>query len=108
MKQTFLDFGNHRRAAAEDRRAALVHEDPRSISPTRSRASPESQQLARDLQQAQAWQIAQVARHPQRPYTLDYIGGMFSDFRELHGDRTYSTIPRSSAVSHASTASRAW
>jgi len=40
-----------------------------------------------------AWQISQVARHPQRPYTLDYIQGMFSDFQELHGDRTFSDDP---------------
>ncbi|MFI4924660.1 MAG: acetyl-CoA carboxylase carboxyltransferase subunit alpha, partial [Vicinamibacteria bacterium] len=40
-----------------------------------------------------AWQIAQVARHPQRPYTLDYIAGLFTEFRELHGDRTYSDDP---------------
>ncbi len=36
------------------------------------------------------WQIALVARHPQRPYTLDYIGGMFTEFVELHGDRGFS------------------
>jgi acetyl-CoA carboxylase carboxyl transferase subunit alpha len=36
------------------------------------------------------WQITQLARHPQRPYTLDYIGTIFSDFHELHGDRMYA------------------
>lgn len=36
------------------------------------------------------WQIAQVARHPQRPYPLDYIPRIFSDFQELHGDRMYA------------------
>lgn len=36
-----------------------------------------------------SWQIAQLARHPQRPYTLDYIDRIFSDFDELHGDRTF-------------------
>mgnify|MGYP001818424667 FL=1 len=36
------------------------------------------------------WQISQLARHPLRPYTLDYIGHMVDDFEELHGDRTYS------------------
>ena len=36
------------------------------------------------------WQIAQVARHPQRPYTLDYIKHIFTDFEELHGDRAFS------------------
>ncbi len=36
-----------------------------------------------------AWQIAQLARHPLRPYTLDYINGFTPDFQELHGDRMY-------------------
>src|SRR6202049_2592419 len=36
------------------------------------------------------WQITQLARHPQRPYTLDYIGALFTDFQELHGDRMYA------------------
>jgi acetyl-CoA carboxylase carboxyl transferase subunit alpha len=35
------------------------------------------------------WQRAQIARHPQRPYTLDYIALLFTDFIELHGDRGY-------------------
>ena len=34
-----------------------------------------------------AWQVAQIARHPQRPYTLDYIARIFTDFEELHGER---------------------
>jgi len=37
-----------------------------------------------------AWQIAQLARHPQRPYTLDYIELCFTNFQELHGDRMYA------------------
>jgi len=36
------------------------------------------------------WQVAQLARHPQRPYTLDYIPQLFTDFDELHGDRMYA------------------
>ena len=39
------------------------------------------------------WQISQVARHPQRPYTLDYIGAIFTDFQELHGDRAFADDP---------------
>ena len=35
------------------------------------------------------WQVSQLARHPQRPYTLDYIIRIFTDFEELHGDRHY-------------------
>ena len=37
-----------------------------------------------------AWQRVQLARHPQRPYSLDYINQTFSDFSELHGDRLFS------------------
>ena len=37
-----------------------------------------------------AWQVSQLARHPQRPYMLDYIEHIFEDFEELHGDRTYA------------------
>ncbi|MGH8398956.1 MAG: acetyl-CoA carboxylase carboxyl transferase subunit alpha, partial [Gammaproteobacteria bacterium] len=36
-----------------------------------------------------AWQVAQLARHPLRPYTLDYISKIFTDFEELHGDRAF-------------------
>ena len=36
------------------------------------------------------WQIARLARHPQRPYTLDYLGRVFSEFTELHGDRHFA------------------
>ncbi|HEX9427220.1 MAG TPA: acetyl-CoA carboxylase carboxyltransferase subunit alpha [Candidatus Polarisedimenticolia bacterium] len=39
------------------------------------------------------WQRALVARHPKRPYTLDYVGMMFSDFVEIHGDRKYADDP---------------
>ena len=40
-----------------------------------------------------AWQIAQVARHPMRPYTADYIAAIAPDFQELHGDRMYADDP---------------
>ena len=36
------------------------------------------------------WQVAQLARHPQRPYTLDYASAIFDDFQEMHGDRMYA------------------
>ncbi len=39
------------------------------------------------------WQVAQLARHPQRPQTTDYIEHLFTDFQELHGDRHYSSAP---------------
>jgi acetyl-CoA carboxylase carboxyl transferase subunit alpha len=37
-----------------------------------------------------SWQVAQMSRHPQRPYTLDYIRHIFTDFEELHGDRHFA------------------
>lgn len=37
-----------------------------------------------------AWQVAQLARHPQRPYMLDYVAKIFDDFEELHGDRAFA------------------
>ena len=40
-----------------------------------------------------AWQVAQLARHPQRPYTLDYVQRLFTDFEELKGDRSYADDP---------------
>ena len=40
-----------------------------------------------------SWQVAQVARHPQRPYTLDYISRIFTEFNELHGDRSFADDP---------------
>ena len=36
------------------------------------------------------WQVAQIARHPRRPYTIDYVEHLFTDFEELHGDRAYA------------------
>jgi len=49
--------------------------------------------LEETYQNLSAWQISQVARHPQRPYTLDYIEHLFTDFQELHGDRAYADDP---------------
>jgi len=40
-----------------------------------------------------AWQVSQLARHPQRPYTLDYISQIFEGFEELHGDRAFADDP---------------
>ncbi len=50
-----------------------------------------SHQLTKDIYgQLTAWQTAQVARHPQRPYTNDYIQNIFTDFHEMHGDRHFA------------------
>ena len=93
MKQTFLDFEQpiaELQTKIDELR--FVHEDSAvDIADEIARLSKKSQQLTRDIYaKLSAWQIAQVARHPQRPYTLDYIAGIFTEFRELHGDRSYS------------------
>lgn len=53
--------------------------------------SRKCEELAKSIySQLDAWQITQVSRHPRRPYTLDYIGEIFTDFEELHGDRHFA------------------
>jgi acetyl-CoA carboxylase carboxyl transferase subunit alpha len=96
LKQTFLDFEQpigELQAKIDELR--YVHEDSAvDISDEITRLSKKSQQLTKEIySKLSAWQIAQVARHPQRPYTLDYIAGMFTDFRELAGDRSYADDP---------------
>src|SRR5881398_1774079 len=93
MKQTFLDF-EQPIAELQQKIDELryVHEDSAvDISDEITRLSKKSQQLTREIYaKLTSWQIAQVARHPQRPYTLDYVNALFTDFHELHGDRTYA------------------
>ena len=61
------------------------------ISAEISQLQKKSQTLTKDIYaKLTPWQISQVSRHPQRPYTLDYIEHLFTDFEELHGDRSYA------------------
>jgi acetyl-CoA carboxylase carboxyl transferase subunit alpha len=46
-----------------------------------------------EVRKMDAWARTELARHPQRPYTLDYIQNMFTDFSEIHGDRAFSDDP---------------
>ena len=93
MKTTFLDF-EQPIAELETKIEELryVQDDSAlDISEEISRLQRKSQALTRDIYgKLSAWQIAQVARHPQRPYTLDYANGIFSGFDELHGDRAFA------------------
>src|SRR2546428_11702128 len=93
MKQTFLDFEQpiaDLQAKIDELR--YVHEDSAvDISDEIERLQKKSHQLTKEIySKLTAWQVAQVARHPQRPYTLDIIAGVFTDFHELHGDRSYA------------------
>src|SRR5689334_9587720 len=61
------------------------------ISDEIDRLAKKSQQLTKDIYSSlNPWQVTLIARHPQRPYTLDYVNEVFTDFQELHGDRTYA------------------
>ena len=61
------------------------------ISEEIDRLSQKSVQLTKDIySRLSPWQVTQISRHPQRPYTLDYVNEVFTDFQELHGDRHFA------------------
>jgi acetyl-CoA carboxylase carboxyl transferase subunit alpha len=65
-----------------------------NISEEVARLKAKSESLTKSIfSKLSAWQIAQVARHPMRPYTADYIELIAPDFQELHGDRMYADDP---------------
>ena len=64
------------------------------ISAEIERLNKQSQALVKEIYaKLSPWQVAQVARHPKRPYTLDYIEAIFTGFEELHGDRSFADDP---------------
>ncbi len=65
-----------------------------NISDEISRLKSKSEALTRSIfSSLSAWQVAQLARHPMRPYTLDYLAAISPEFQELHGDRMYADDP---------------
>jgi acetyl-CoA carboxylase carboxyl transferase subunit alpha len=69
----------------------VQNESAVDISDEIDRLSKKSQQLTKDIYSSLTpWQVTQIARHPQRPYTLDYVNEVFTEFHELHGDRHYA------------------
>ena len=93
MKISFLDF-EQSIADLDVKIEALrvAQEDPAfDISEEISQLEKKEKTLIKEVYtKLSAWQIAQVARHPQRPYTLDYLRLIFTDFEELHGDRAFA------------------
>jgi acetyl-CoA carboxylase carboxyl transferase subunit alpha len=93
MKTTFLDF-EQPIAELESRIEELrfVQDDSAvDISEEIQRLQKKSQALTKEIYaKLTPWQVAQVARHPQRPYTLDYVNALFTGFEELHGDRMFA------------------
>ena len=93
MKITFLDFEqpiSELESKIEELR--FVQDDSAvDISEEIERLQKKNLALTKEIySKLNAWQISQVARHPQRPYTLDYIQHLFTDFEELHGDRSFA------------------
>jgi acetyl-CoA carboxylase carboxyl transferase subunit alpha len=95
-KQTFLDF---EQPVAEleskiDELRFVQSDSAVDISEEIERLRTKTEAQLKDIYaKLTPWQISQVARHPQRPYTLDYIQLMFTDFYELHGDRSFADDP---------------
>jgi acetyl-CoA carboxylase carboxyl transferase subunit alpha len=93
MKTTFLEF-EQPIAELETRIEELryVQDDSAvDISEEIQRLNKRSQTLTKEIYgKLTPWQVAQVARHPQRPYTLDYTQMLFTGFEELHGDRSFA------------------
>ncbi len=92
-KTNFLEF-EQPLAELEERIEELRYMQDGSavdISEEIERLKKKSQALSKEIYAALTpWQVAQVARHPKRPYSFDYIGAVFTGFEELHGDRAYA------------------
>ncbi len=96
MKRDFLDVEqpiSELEAKIEELRYVGSDTDI-NISEEIARLEAKSRELTRSIFSGlSAWQIAQLARHPARPYTLDYIHRMLTEFQELHGDKLYADDP---------------
>lgn len=93
MKTTFLEFEQPiAELEGKIEQLRFVQDDSAvDISEEISRLEAKSQSLTKDIYgKLTPWQSALVARHPQRPYTFDYVEHMFTDFEELHGDRSFA------------------
>ena len=93
LKTTFLDFEQPVAALEEKIEELRFAQDDSAvdISDEIGRLQKKSDALTKDLYaKLTPWQVALVARHPQRPYTLDYVRDIFTDFHEIHGDRTFA------------------
>jgi len=97
MKISYLDFEKPiSELEAQTRKLSETHEKNKNldISKELSQLEGKTEKLLHEIyDNLNAWQISQVSRHPQRPYTLDYIEKLFTDFEELHGDRAFADDP---------------
>jgi acetyl-CoA carboxylase carboxyl transferase subunit alpha len=97
MKISYLDFEKPiSELEAQTQKLTETHEKNKNldISKELSQLEGKTEKLLHEIyDNLNAWQISQVSRHPQRPYTLDYIEKLFIDFEELHGDRAFADDP---------------
>jgi acetyl-CoA carboxylase carboxyl transferase subunit alpha len=96
MNQNYLDF-EQSIADLEAKIEALRHtgkEGDLNITEEITRLQTKSKRLTESVfTSLSPWQVSQLARHPLRPYTLDYVARVFTDFQELHGDRAFADDP---------------
>jgi acetyl-CoA carboxylase carboxyl transferase subunit alpha len=93
MKISFLDFeGSIAELEEKIEQLRYMQDDSAlDIADEIARLSKKSVALTKDVySKLTPWQISQVSRHPQRPYAMDYIEALFTDFEELHGDRSFA------------------
>jgi len=97
MKISYLDFEKPiSELEAQTEKLKETHDKNKNldISKELSQLEGKTEKLLHEIyDNLNAWQISQVSRHPQRPYTLDYIEKLFTDFEELHGDRAFADDP---------------
>ncbi|CAM8348600.1 AccA Acetyl-CoA carboxylase alpha subunit [Candidatus Methylopumilus planktonicus] len=97
MKISYLDFEKPiSELEAQTLKLKETHDKNKNldISKELSQLEGKTEKLLHEIyDNLNAWQISQVSRHPQRPYTLDYIEKLFTDFEELHGDRAFADDP---------------
>ncbi len=96
MSRQFLDFEQPIEELNQKIRALQMVGDDSEVNLSEEilRLEAKSEELtASILANLQPWQVAQMARHPLRPQTTDYLEHIFTDFQELHGDRHYSNAP---------------
>ena len=92
MKEHFLDFERPLAEIIEKIEAlqAASNDDPELLVQIEKLRKEEEKLKNKIFSKLSTWQKVQVARHPQRPHTSDYIKAVFSDFIELHGDRQFA------------------
>ena len=96
MNLNFLEFEQPiaELEAKIDELRYVSHDKQINLSDEIARLKLKSEDLTRSIfATLTAWQISQLARHPQRPYLLDYVKHIFTDFEELHGDRAFGDDP---------------